>query len=412
MLAGMTAAHWQPSPPLALVGGRSAPSASITAQFASAVEFDVMAAEWDELLARSRSHTLFLSWEWLRAWWRHWGEGKELKLVLVRNETGSLIGVCPLCLTRSSGIWPVRTLRFLGSEMVGSDYLDAFAEPGLEAEVAGAILELLDTSRREWDIVELTDGLPTSLVHQELAAIAPRLSMIASSGPGQICPFLPLPPTAAELTASLSQRTRRYFGQKRRKFEKAGGLLRRLETEAEVLQALPLLFDLHERRWNLKGLQGNFKANRVRAFHFEVAPLFFRRGWLRFYEATLDGKTQALLYAFQGPTTFSYYQSGFLPESSAFSPGGILLALGAENAIREGRQVFDFLRGPEPYKGEWTHSLRETRSLRLIHRRNLAVRMRNRAWLTRNSARRLFKRILQGESAKFPAPPPDAPSED
>jgi CelD/BcsL family acetyltransferase involved in cellulose biosynthesis len=48
-----------------------------------------------------------------------------------------------------------------------------------------------------------------------------------------------------------------------------------------------------------------------------------------------------------------FYLSGFDPQWAAFSPGVLLIAHAIEEAIREGQQEFDFLRGNEPYKYLW-----------------------------------------------------------
>ena len=38
--------------------------------------------EWDALLALSASRTIFLTWEWLSAWWRAYGTPGDLRILL------------------------------------------------------------------------------------------------------------------------------------------------------------------------------------------------------------------------------------------------------------------------------------------------------------------------------------------
>jgi CelD/BcsL family acetyltransferase involved in cellulose biosynthesis len=61
-----------------------------------------------------------------------------------------------------------------------------------------------------------------------------------------------------------------------------------------------------------------------------------------------------------------------------------------KGAIAEGMQVYDFLRGDEPYKALWRaerHSLAELR----IVARHPAARLRHRAWLAAIRVKRLLR---------------------
>ena len=58
--------------------------------------FDDLKADWNTLLARSRSDTLFLTWEWQTTWWRCLGEG-DLWL-LAWYDQDQIVGIAPLYL--------------------------------------------------------------------------------------------------------------------------------------------------------------------------------------------------------------------------------------------------------------------------------------------------------------------------
>ncbi|HZR45855.1 MAG TPA: hypothetical protein VFA47_04070, partial [Candidatus Manganitrophaceae bacterium] len=46
---------------------------------------------WDALQTETASPNPFLTWGWMASWWRHFGEGKRLEILAVRNH-GELIG--------------------------------------------------------------------------------------------------------------------------------------------------------------------------------------------------------------------------------------------------------------------------------------------------------------------------------
>lgn len=114
------------------------------------------------------------------------------------------------------------------------------------------------------------------------------------------------------------------------------------------------LFELHQRRWNQRWLPGVFGGKRVQAFHRDAARSLLERGWLRLFYLRLDGVTQASLYCFAYGDRLCYYQGGFEPTLARLSLGTVLTARAMQTAIAEGRAVFDFLRGDEPYKAKWT----------------------------------------------------------
>src|ERR1700756_5274028 len=91
-------------------------------------DFEAIGCEWNELLQRSRSNCVFLTHEWLTAWWRHLAEGRKLEIVTAR-ENGRLVGILPVALQapQYSRMMP-RMLEFLGTGVVGSDYLEAIVD--------------------------------------------------------------------------------------------------------------------------------------------------------------------------------------------------------------------------------------------------------------------------------------------
>src|SRR5919198_1356747 len=106
-------------------------------------QFAALREEWRELLGDSQADGLFLTWQWLFTWWKHLRGERRLALIIVR-EGRDLIGLAPLALrpARLAGL-SGPTLEFLGSGMVGSDYLDVILRRGREREALEALAEVL-----------------------------------------------------------------------------------------------------------------------------------------------------------------------------------------------------------------------------------------------------------------------------
>ena len=56
--------------------------------------------DWNRLVDESRRPTVFLTWEWLHAWWIHFGKGLRLHLLLVRDPSGKDDAVTEVDLSR------------------------------------------------------------------------------------------------------------------------------------------------------------------------------------------------------------------------------------------------------------------------------------------------------------------------
>src|SRR5687768_13587184 len=84
-------------------------------------EFKGLAKDWDQLLRTVPGHSVFLTWEWLYYWAKHFLAENRLKLILFQGHDERLIGVAPLYLRmRVQSLITIRELRFLGSESVCS----------------------------------------------------------------------------------------------------------------------------------------------------------------------------------------------------------------------------------------------------------------------------------------------------
>ncbi len=316
-----------------------------------AAKMTALAPEWQRLAALCPEATVFQTYEWNAAWWRHFGKvwGRRLRVVTFRATDGTLVGLAPLM----TSFWYATALRRLSLIGTGtSDYLDVLAAPGWEQEVAEGLYDYLATTGG-WQIADFQQLRVGSFLRGRPPANLSKLAVFDVLG--EACPFLPLPPTWDELLMGLGKKTRANVGYYDRGLQKvyivdAGPVT----SEADLDGALTHLFDLHGRRWNQRWLPGVFAGKRVQAFHRDAARGLLHQNWLRLFSLKLDGETQASLYCFRYGDRFCYYQGGFEPTLARLSLGTVLTARAMQAAITEECSVFDFLRGDEPYKAKWT----------------------------------------------------------
>ena len=88
--------------------------------------------EWDALSARLGG-SLYASFSWCEVWWRHYGAGRDLRVMAV-HLGDELVGVLPFCLERLRSPLPIG--RALVAKLVGADHTTAVIEPLVAPDVA------------------------------------------------------------------------------------------------------------------------------------------------------------------------------------------------------------------------------------------------------------------------------------
>ena len=160
------------------------------ARIDDAADFAGLRGEWDELLQASESDCFFLTWEWLSTWWKHLADDRELCILTVRDGD-ELVAIAPFAsrMRRCAGIVPVRSLEFLGTGSVGSDYLDVIVRGGRERE---AIESLADYLAREEAIIELSQVRRGAAVAIELARRLETHGWSVTETKTDVCPVIEL----------------------------------------------------------------------------------------------------------------------------------------------------------------------------------------------------------------------------
>jgi CelD/BcsL family acetyltransferase involved in cellulose biosynthesis len=333
---------------------------------------DVFAAikeEWQGLVERSERATIYQTWEWNEAWWRAYGRGKRLRLVLVRDR-GRLIGLAPLYTSNHLGT-PLRRIAFLGTG--ASDYMDVITSDERAPEVVAAVVRHLIGSRA-YDLIDLQQLRPEAhlrdLVECRPQALPHPHRMQATVM--EPCPFVTLPPAWDEYTKRLGKKMRSNLSYYDRLLPKTFENVEvRLAEESELGEGMEALFDLHQKRWNERLLPGVLGGSKVQQFHKQVAERFHANGWLRLHLTRIDKRTVAALYCFCYRRRYYYYLGGFAPDLAKYSLGTVLTAHAMRQAISEECEEFDFLRGAEPYKYRWMPEERFNHRLLLSRPRSI-----------------------------------------
>ena len=322
---------------------------------------------WSDLLDQSNAGP-FNAWEWLYPWCRRIGADRKPFVMQAKDRTGALVGLMPLGFEYQWVLGrPVRRLAFLGETHVGSDYLDVVARRGREEEVARLFAEALWELRDQWDVLDLSDLREDSVTVRVLRETFGKYRADLRMSTRYVCPYETL--AKGESFDGFLKRTSRRDNFLRRKkwLEKQEGY--RIEkTEAPGALAGPLtdFFRLHAMRWESDGGSQGIRGSGVESFHRDATQLLAERGRLRMYTMKVGGQAVASVYGILHRDSFIYFQSGYDPAWRNRSVGLVLVGETFKDAIEDGLTEYDFLRGTESYKSDWTTQQRRTVSMRVL----------------------------------------------
>jgi CelD/BcsL family acetyltransferase involved in cellulose biosynthesis len=277
-------------------------------------ELAALEDDWRALAQRGRN--VFATWEWADTWWRHFGEGRDLR---VRHEADSY--VLPLFLERQG---PFRLLRF-----IGSGHADEVGPIGDQARAAAAFAQVVGDGGFH---LFLGDEMPPGWAEPLGAKVVERTSS----------PVIALEGTWDEY---LGGRSANFRGQVRSAERRLEGLSFRLADAASLDADLDTLFRLHRERW-----PGSHWFAAAEAFHRDFAALALGRGWLRLWVLELRGTPAAAWLGYRFNGVESYYQAGRDPALQRERVGFVLLAHTIREALQDGMSEYRLLRGDESFK--------------------------------------------------------------
>lgn len=329
--------------------------------------------EWNALLPRSESKHFALTHEWLSSWWQSFGDGKNLRVVTVR-EDGDLVCVAPLM--ESTVSLPGRGPFGLSLKRLGS--LRNFYNPLCDFILAShgrsaikLVWEHLVGNSHAWDFFEV---LPMPMLSQPLLELE-RMARAAGfwTGLHELAPS-PFADTSGTWESYLATRSpnwrkdcRRH---ERRAAEKGGAELLYITNPAELDRYLPIALEIEASGW--KGKAGTAIAQDPHALslYTSFASLAARNGWFRlaFLKSAQTGELIAFQYDIMFERVIYSEKVGYLEERSSVAPGKLLQKLALEECFRGPAQRYVFEAPPDPFKMSFATGLERRFRLRVYNR--------------------------------------------
>jgi CelD/BcsL family acetyltransferase involved in cellulose biosynthesis len=315
--------------------------------------------EWNTLASLNQTNTPFQTFEWFTSWWKIFGGENQLYLLLIYEGT-HLVALAPLMLQRS---YNKKMLSFISD--VNADYCDLIIGHGNKESVLNLILDYLVRHHDQWDSLSLRN-IPE---HSNTTTLIKRycsknnLHLIESS---ISCPVLSTGGPQDTSRMKTSRTIRRHMNY----FNKNGGVTFNIfESLEDAENVLDLFFEQHIQRWGLINQPSLFCDVRYQKFYRELLHNAWSTGWLFFSSLQFNNKPIAFHFGLDHNAKVYWYKPSFDIAFRKRSPGKILINHLIEYCIHNNKTEFDFTLGDEPFKKEYTNTIRNNTNLRIFTKR-------------------------------------------
>jgi CelD/BcsL family acetyltransferase involved in cellulose biosynthesis len=314
---------------------------------------------WDPLQARVEQASPFMSWAWHRAWADSGLEANSSEAFVMPD------GILPLARRRMRfHRVPVTALTWAIGDTGCPDYLDVLAAPDADLDAFVQPLEELD-----WQVLVLSNLAPQAHGAQRLCEALAERGHTVQRRPLWACPYLDLVSDWETYLAGLSKKRRQALRYMERNLRRHHSVSITDYGADRLEEGWRHLVTLHGRRWSANGVDGGaFQDPRLDGLHRRFAAELAERGQLWLTTLDVDGRPAAAWYGFTYRDTVYFYQCGRDPLWERESVGQILIGAMIRRGMERGFRRFDFLRGDDRYKEQWTTTRRITEEITVFRR--------------------------------------------
>jgi CelD/BcsL family acetyltransferase involved in cellulose biosynthesis len=330
-----------------IAAGRPPDSSALSFECLTDVdEIEAIAPQW------SICNRAFSAPAWFMAAYQSQPEA-TLQTIVARRK-GTLAGILPVVVNKRTRLAEFAT--------AWNDYHDMITAAG-DLEAMRGLLHYLCTQGGGYDTIALQRLRYDSNCFQALRSLfpEPQWKKYFVEEPVKYT-YVPLPSGYEKYLAGLPGKFRKNLQYLKRKAQ-ASISIRELRPSFFDPAQLPEIFlSLHLARF---GARTSFAEAGEQAFVRYLFPRLFAQGSLRAWAIFQEERVIAMAMNMVGPQSLCLWNGGFVSEAERWSPGTLLTDAALHWACDAGLAEYDFLRGTEDYKKNWSCDFRAAGSIEL-----------------------------------------------
>ncbi len=350
------------------------PKQPVTIEVASSLnEFIVLRPSWNDLVSHSSHDSIFLRHEWFTAWWRVYGRGRKLHILLARHGS-QLVGIAPLMrCTKRLRFLPLiacNQIRFI--ENGEAMHVDFIIRNGCD-EVPAAFMHHLNSIRNSWTMVYL----------RKVRQSSPLVAM-AGQSPGGLTvkckeamrsPVLTVQGDWQNFYQSRSKTCRKRIRLTANRIQTLGQVkLSKVTDIAAWQEAMPKLWQIGDTSSKRHFDWSIGRSHPTRDFLSELAKTAARQNWLNVWLLSVDGKPLAFEYHLRYKNELFALRAEYDRNYEDYSPGFALDSHIVERCFSDGISRYNMGGSDNFYKLRWTNDCEPHMAL-FIYNRNLLSRI-------------------------------------
>jgi len=316
--------------------------------------------EWNVLVERSETNTIFQTCEWHASWWKAFGDNAR-PLLLLAETAGKIVGIAPLMLSEQRVLGRRRRIvEFIGAG--SSDYCDFIVDP-TQCEVLPLMLQWLVKNDHQWDLLRLSNIPNTSTTLRVLPGFFNQRGYLTDVRVLYEAPTRIFGDPVADQKLVKKKSLRRHYNY----FRQHGQLeFKNCVTAEEIIGCLDLFFQQHIQRRALTDSPSQFLDERQRTFFREAAQALAPSKWLLFSVLLFNQTPIAFHFGFEYGNRIIWYKPTFAVDYFKHSPGEVLIKYLLEYALEREVTEFDFTIGEEAFKERFANHVRLNYAVRVF----------------------------------------------
>ena len=319
---------------------------------------DDLRESWEDILSRTTAGHAQLTYEWLGSWWEVFGHDKKLSLMTV-VDGGRIVGIAPLIISKviDKAGFAIRKLTFVGDGL--TDYHDLVIANDRREETVRALFERIVRDKDRWDAIHFRNVRGDSPNLPIVRDILRETSLTIFERVNIRSPYVAIDRDWAKYYGSLSKSMRSDIRRQAKRLAGMGTVeCVRFHDVADAAEVLDIIGLVHRKCRQAQGGGSLYDNTRWCRFASLILERFGARKFLDLVLLRLSGRVIAYYFGFVYDNVVSFWNTGFDPAFATVSPGKLLLHHAIQDSFREGYDEFDLMVGEEPYKLQWTSTVR------------------------------------------------------
>jgi CelD/BcsL family acetyltransferase involved in cellulose biosynthesis len=349
------------------------------------VELARLESEWNDLLNRSYTNTFFQRFEWLYYWAKYFISSDDEMIILIFRHNNLLVGIAPLFIAN-------RQIRFLGDPL--SDYNDFIIDRKYKNDILMLILQHMK-KLSQWDKIHLMEIPKESFTLDYFRSNHPNfiISKIADShnfkAKGSIDSNLEEFALLASGVLSKRERLRRFMKSSKCSFVRAS-------TRNEFDEFLNKLKEFHIQRWCKTSTPSYFTKEIYNSFFDELYLKLFENKSIEVSVVKSENEIIAAEICYVHDKKGYSYTTTYNAKYSNISPGNAHTIFLVNYFLSLGFREFDFTRGDQDYKLQFTNSTSANYEVEIYKNIILAGLNHSKKFFIRHvrSSRKIYKLIM------------------